>query len=270
MVGKGTMMSRLAGGIGGRGPGETKLEIDRRRAQERINDLEKRLKTLRKQREQRRAQRRRSEVPIVAIVGYTNAGKSTLLNTVTNSDVVAENKLFATLDPTVRRVRFPQDREVVLLDTVGFIRDLPPALMQAFSATLEEVADADLLLHVVDATDPDNIQQIRTVEEILDELGAGHVERFMVYNKCDLLPGGQLMSEEELPPQTFQLSAVDRRSTRQLMEAIEDHLWVRGKGDAPAAATPAGAPASGPALVGSVAPTSPSKDDDPGREAEPD
>ncbi|HVH98547.1 MAG TPA: GTPase HflX, partial [Enhygromyxa sp.] len=146
MVGKGTMMSRLAGGIGGRGPGETKLEIDRRRAQERINDLEKRLKTLRKQREQRRAQRRRSEVPIVAIVGYTNAGKSTLLNTVTNSDVVAENKLFATLDPTVRRVRFPQDREVVLLDTVGFIRDLPPALMQAFSATLEEVADADLLL----------------------------------------------------------------------------------------------------------------------------
>jgi GTP-binding protein HflX len=233
MVGKGTMMSRLAGGIGGRGPGETKLEIDRRRAQRRINELEKRLEQLRRQREQRRARRRRSEVPVVAIVGYTNAGKSTLLNTVTDSEVRAEDKLFATLDPTVRRVRFPEEREVVMLDTVGFIRDLPPALMQAFSATLEEVADADLLLHVVDATDPDNIQQIETVERILAELGAADVERFMVFNKCDLLPDGQLVPESELAPRTFQVSALDRRSTRRLMEAIEDHLWVRGKVEAP-------------------------------------
>src|SRR5690606_33734481 len=253
MIGKGTMMSRLAGGIGGRGPGETKLEIDRRRAQERINELDKRLKQLRKQREQRRAQRHRSEIPVVAIVGYTNAGKSTLLNTVTNSDVVAENKLFATLDPTVRRIRFPLDREVVLLDTVGFIRDLPPALMQAFSATLEEVADADLLLHVIDASDPDNTQQIRAVEAILDELGAGHVDRFMVYNKCDRLPEGRLMTDAELPPRTFQVSALDRRSTRKLMEAIEDHLWVRGKVEA--TTTTAAAPPGGPAVAG--APASP-------------
>jgi GTP-binding protein HflX len=229
MIGKGTMMSRLAGGIGGRGPGETKLEIDRRRAQARITELERRLEQMSRQRDQRRAARRKSEVPVVAIVGYTNAGKSTLLNTVTNSDVRAENKLFATLDPTVRRVRFPRDREVVLLDTVGFIRDLPPALRQAFSATLEEIADADLLLHVVDATDPDHAQQIATVETILGDLGAGDVDRFMVFNKCDQLPADQRLEPEALPSNHFQISALDRRSTRRLMDAIENHLWARGK-----------------------------------------
>ena len=185
---------------------------------------------------------------MVAIVGYTNAGKSTLLNTVTNSDVRAENKLFATLDPTVRRVRFPAEHEVVMLDTVGFIRDLPPALMQAFSATLEEVADADLLVHVVDATDPDNAQQIETVEAILAELGAGDVERFMVYNKCDLLPDEeQARLREALPGDAFLVSALDRRSTRVLMEAIEDHLWVRGKVEHHEGGTPAGA--RGPRLA---------------------
>lgn len=233
MIGKGTMMSRLGGGIGGRGPGETKLEVDRRRAQKRINELEKRLQKLQRQRDQRRARRRRSDVPVVAIVGYTNAGKSTLLNTVTESEVIAENKLFATLDPTVRRVRFPDEREVVMLDTVGFIRELPPALMQAFSATLEEVAEADLLLHVVDATDPDNTQQIRTVEKILGDLGAGGVERFMVYNKCDLLPPELILPPEEQKQGSFQISAQDRRSTRGLMLAIEELLWQRGKVDSP-------------------------------------
>ncbi len=227
MVGKGTMMSRLMGGVGGRGPGETKLEIDRRRAQARITELERRLDRMRKQRDQRRARRRRAGVPVVSIVGYTNAGKSTLLNTVTESEVRAENKLFATLDPTVRRIRFPTDREIVMLDTVGFIRDLPPALMQAFSATLEEVADADLLLHVVDVTDPDSDQQIQTVEHILDELGAGDVPRLMVYNKCDDLaeiPEPDLDAEGR--QRSFFISALERRSTRPLMEAIEARLWA--------------------------------------------
>jgi GTP-binding protein HflX len=236
MMGKGTMMSRLMGGVGGRGPGETKLEIDRRRAKERISDLEERLRQLRKQRDQQRAERKRSRVPVVAIVGYTNAGKSTLLNTVTGSDVDAENKLFATLDPTVRRIRFPMDREIVLLDTVGFIRDLPPALRQAFSATLEEIAAADLLLHVVDATDPDREQQVATVDAVLGELGAGRVPRFVVLNKCDALP--EQPAEEELArlasgDRVFLVSALEKRTTRALMEAIEAHLWERGRVERP-------------------------------------
>lgn len=225
LAGKGTMMSRLAGGIGGRGPGETKLEVDRRRAKQRITDLERRLKKMKSQRDQRRAKRNRSGVPVVAIVGYTNAGKSTFLNTITQSTVRAENKLFATLDPTVRRIRFPREREVVLLDTVGFIRDLPPALMQAFSATLEEVAAADLLLQIVDITDPDAEQQMRAVEKILDKLGAAELPRILVFNKCDLLPeDAQPDLDPEGPPRFF-LSALDRRSTRPLMEAIEAQIW---------------------------------------------
>lgn len=236
MVGKGTMMSRLMGGVGGRGPGETKLEIDRRRAKDRIADLERRLRQLRKQRDQQRARRRRSRVPVAAIVGYTNAGKSTLLNTVTGSTVDAENKLFATLDPTVRRIRFPMDREIVLLDTVGFIRQLPPALQQAFSATLEEIADADLLLHVVDVTDPDRDQQVATVDAVLADLGAGQVPRFVVFNKTDALDVP--LHDEEVRSLTggdpaFFVSALDKRTTRSLMEAIEGHLWERGRVERP-------------------------------------
>lgn len=236
MMGKGTMMSRLMGGVGGRGPGETKLEIDRRRAKDRIADLEERLRQLRKQRDQQRAERKRSRVPVVAIVGYTNAGKSTLLNTVTGSDVDAENKLFATLDPTVRRIRFPMDREIVLLDTVGFIRDLPPALRQAFSATLEEIAAADLLLHVVDATDPDREQQVATVDGVLGELGAGRVPRFVVLNKCDALTeplGDEAVARLCSGDRVFMVSALEKRTTRALMEAIESHLWERGRVERP-------------------------------------
>ena len=232
MVGRGTMMSRLMGGIGGRGPGETKLEIDRRRSRQRVADLERRLRTLRRRRTQQSALRRRSDVPIVAIVGYTNAGKSTLLNALTNSDVVAENKLFATLDPTVRRLRFPHDREIVLLDTVGFIRDLPPALRQAFSATLEAVADADLILHVIDANDPDTQQQRATVESILGELGAGRIAKLMVFNKADLLaPSEQELRRAELSQDEFLISALDRSSTRRLVGALEEFLWSHGRVD---------------------------------------
>jgi GTPase len=228
MMGHGTMMSRLAGGIGGRGPGETKLEIDRRRAKERISDLEKRLRKLHTQREQKRALRRRSQVPVVAIVGYTNAGKSTLLNTITGAEVDAEDKLFATLDPTVRRIRFPHEREIVLLDTVGFIRELPPALMQAFSATLEEVAEADLLVHVVDVSDPDRDSHIESVEGILGELGAGRIPKLLVYNKCDRLDGPPPSPKDPVDG-PFYVSALDRRSTLEMVRAIEVQLWERGR-----------------------------------------
>lgn len=248
MVGKGTMMSRLAGGIGGQGPGETKLEIDRRRAKDRIADLERRLGQLRTRREQKRAKRRRNQVPQVAIVGYTNAGKSTLLNTVTGSSVDAEDKLFATLDPTVRRIRFPREREIVLLDTVGFIRDLPPALRQAFSATLEEVSEADLLLHVVDATDPDVDQQVATVSSILSDLGAGRVPRFRVFNKCDQLSDDAIATTKARFASThpgeraFFVSALDKSSTRALMQGIESHLWEHGQTDQPPMLDPANEP----------------------------
>jgi GTP-binding protein HflX len=157
-------LSRLTGGIGGRGPGETKLEIGRRRARERIDHLAAQLKKLGKQRKERRRKRARNDVPIIAIVGYTNAGKSTLLNTLTDADVLAEDKLFATLDTRSRRLRFPREREVVITDTVGFIRDLPKELFAAFRATFEEAQDADLLLHVLDTADPNVEQHIATTE----------------------------------------------------------------------------------------------------------
>ena len=164
---QGTAFSRLAGGIGGRGPGETKLEIDRRRARDRINIISRQLGKTEVQRRNRRQKRNARHVPTVAVVGYTNAGKSTLFNAVTQSDVLTEDKLFATLDVTTRRMRFPKDRELVITDTVGFIRDLPDGLVNAFKATLEEAVDADLLVHVVDITDPQMESQIGSVERIL-------------------------------------------------------------------------------------------------------
>lgn len=180
-------LSRLTGGIGGQGPGETKLEIDRRRVKEKITRLENEIEKLRGQRQLRRQKRNEREVPTIAIVGYTNAGKSTLLNALTGADVYAKNELFATLDPTSRRLKIPTDREVILIDTVGFIRDLPEGLMNAFRATLEELHDADVLVHVFDGSDLQCETHIEVVNGILGDLGVNEPRRLLVMNKMDLM-----------------------------------------------------------------------------------
>jgi len=182
-----TAMSRLTGGIGGRGPGETKLEIDRRRADEREARLERNLSKLAKGRALRRSKRKRAGIPQVAIVGYTNAGKSTLLNRMTNAEVDAEDKLFATLDPTSRRLRFPKEREVILTDTVGFIRALPKELMAAFRSTFEETLESHLVMHVIDISDPERELHMNEVDKTLDDLDAGDIPKLMVLNKVDAL-----------------------------------------------------------------------------------
>ena len=180
-------MSRLAGGIGGRGPGETKLEVDRRRVRDQIRRLERELRTIGKQRETRRAKRRREELPVLSIVGYTNAGKSTLLNRLTHSQVQTADQLFVTLDSSSRRLRFPRERDVIVTDTVGFIRDLPPDLVAGFRSTLEEIQDARVLLHVADATDPRLDSHLESVRETLRALGLDEKPELLVLNKCDRL-----------------------------------------------------------------------------------
>lgn len=187
LVTKNTAMSRLTGGIGGRGPGETKLEINRRRVRDRIHILEKALDQVRKQRKQQKSKRNKQSLPVISIVGYTNAGKSTLLNTLTKSNVLVENRLFATLDPSSRRMRFPREVEVIITDTVGFIRNLPKELMVAFRATLEELENADLLLHVIDLSNPRFEDQIQSVDKILEELNLEKIPVLCVLNKQDLV-----------------------------------------------------------------------------------
>jgi len=222
-----TGLSRLAGGIGGRGPGETKLEVDRRRVRDRISFLERKIDALSASRSVRRKERNRRGLPVISIVGYTNAGKSTLLNRLTQSEVLAENKLFATLDPTSRRLRFPQDREVIITDTVGFIRDLPKDLVAAFRATLEELEEADLLLHVVDVADPERDAHIEAVEKILDGLGLESTPRILVFNKADKLgegagDGGAHLHDAEL------VSALTGEGFDRLLRRADRVLWAEG------------------------------------------
>jgi GTP-binding protein HflX len=225
---KQTGLSRLTGGIGGQGPGETKLEIDRRRAKEKIQRLEKELARYAGERQLRRRVRNEKDIPVVAIVGYTNAGKSTLLNRLTGSDVYAANELFATLDPTSRRLRFPEEREVVLIDTVGFIRDLPDTLVQAFRATLEELGDADLLLHVVDGADPRRRQQMEAVEHVLAELGLSGTPRIVVLNKSDAVERTGDGDGEAERLRAVRTSALSGQGLEQLIARMKDAVWSEG------------------------------------------
>jgi GTPase len=218
---KNTAMSRLTGGIGGRGPGETKLEINRRRVRDRIRRLEQDLEKVQKEREQRRVKRARAGLPIISIIGYTNAGKSTLLNALTQSGVFTENRLFATLDPKSSRLRFPREREAVITDTVGFIRDLPKELLAAFRSTLEELNEADLLLHVVDISSPEFESHIRAVEKILEELELQNKPTLRVFNKEDRVPDKVMLSSLSSRFEAIPISALKPDSLYPLLEKME-------------------------------------------------
>ena len=219
-----TALSRLTGGIGGRGPGETRLEIDMRRARDRIRRLEKQLDALVKARDQRREKRIKSAIPIVSIAGYTNAGKSTLFNALTKSAVKVENLLFATLDTATRRLRFPRDREVVITDTVGFLKDLPKDLLGAFRATLDEMQDADLIIHVVDISNPRFEQQMESVEKLFIEIGLDRIPKLVVFNKVDLV--NQIWAKAIAARfHGVTCSAIDRNTFDSLMIEIENRVW---------------------------------------------
>ncbi len=235
---KHTAMSRLTGGIGGRGPGETKLEIDRRRAQERVTLLSREVKKLGDRRTLRRSRRTERELPTASIVGYTNAGKSTLLNNLTESKVIAENALFATLNPVSRRLRFPEEREVIITDTVGFIRNLPPDLMEAFATTFEELHDSDLLIHVMDASSKDIETQHETVRGLLNRLGLDDKPILVVLNKVDTCEpetiAGLTSRYGGIP-----LCALDRSTFQSLLTEMEKRLWPRESSMGTSETTPA-------------------------------
>ncbi len=224
LTGRNRAMDRLMGGIGGRGPGETKLEIDRRRSRERMGRLRAELERLRDQRSYVRSNRARGNIPVAALVGYTNAGKSTLLNTLTRSRVLTEDKLFATLDTTTRRLRFPAEREIILVDTVGFIRNLPRELLDAFQATLEELEEADLLVHVADAAHPDVFQQIEAVTAILEEMELDDIPGILVLNKWDLLPAQAQAELGDAFPEAIPVSARTGFGLTPLLQTLERRL----------------------------------------------
>ncbi|MEP7293704.1 MAG: GTPase HflX, partial [Chloroflexota bacterium] len=219
-------LARLGGGIGTRGPGETQLEVDRREIRRRISKLKEEIESVRSHRSRHRAQRERTGVPLIALVGYTNAGKSTLLNALTGADVYIADQLFATLDPTTRRLDLPSGRQALISDTVGFIQKLPTTLIAAFRATLEEINDADLILEVADLSHPNVVQHIETVEDTLAEIDVPPVPRILVWNKLDQWGTQPLpqVADPELYAGEVAVSATRRTGLDQLLEAIETAL----------------------------------------------
>jgi len=226
LVGSSAALSRLGGGIGTRGPGETKLETDRRRIRHRLSVVSDEIETVRRRRAQLRERRHKSSVPTVALVGYTNAGKTTLFNALTGDAAVASNALFVTLDPLVRRVRLPDRRELLVSDTVGFIDRLPHSLVAAFRATLEEVAEADLLLHVIDAAAPDRDRHIAAVHSVLHEVGAERVPAIDVFNKCDRLDAAERARLSATHPGALSVSALTGEGREDVIAAMETRLGL--------------------------------------------
>ncbi|HHV72196.1 MAG TPA: GTPase HflX [Clostridia bacterium] len=227
LIGKGKQMSRLGGGIGTRGPGEKQLEVDRRTIKNRIADLNKEIEAIKKHRTIQRNRRKKILVPVISLVGYTNAGKSTLLNTLTGSEVYVKNQLFATLDPVSRKTKLPSGQEVIFTDTVGFIQNLPTQLIAAFRATLEEIKEADLLVHVVDVSNENYLEQVESVYKVLKQIGVEKSLFITALNKADLVPHYLIERAKRQLPNSVPISAKKQVGLDELLLKIEDCLSAR-------------------------------------------